>query len=87
MGVGTRRLAQLHVENLLRFDHRLCARAVLFQDCTKKRNEELAEAVPEALKNMLLVMNARGVLVESWTVSAAEPVGWPQNPMKKPGPR
>jgi len=31
-------------------------------ECTKPRSEELAEAVPEALKNMLLVMAAQGVL-------------------------
>ena len=32
------------------------------------RSEELAEAVPEALKNMLLVMAAQHVLVPSWVV-------------------
>ncbi len=37
-------------------------------ECTKPRSEELAEAVPEALKNMLLVMAAQGVLTPAWTV-------------------
>ncbi|KAK9841755.1 hypothetical protein WJX81_000904 [Elliptochloris bilobata] len=36
-------------------------------ECTKPRSEELAEAVPEALKNMLLVMAAQGVLTPAWT--------------------
>ncbi len=44
-------------------------------ECTKPRSEELAEAVPEALKNMLLVMAAQGVLTPAWTVRAREPGG------------
>ena len=38
------------------------------QDCTKNHSEDLGEAVPEALKNMLLVMGARGVLKPDWKV-------------------
>ncbi|KAL3131638.1 hypothetical protein ABBQ38_007935 [Trebouxia sp. C0009 RCD-2024] len=38
----------------------------VLQDCTKNRNEELNEAVPETLKNVLLVMAARRVLTREW---------------------
>ena len=41
---------------------------VRLQDCTKNRNEELSEAVPETLKNVLLVMASRGVLTRDWKV-------------------
>lgn len=37
-------------------------------ECKRNRSEVLAEAVPEALKNVLLVMAAQGVLAPSWTV-------------------
>ncbi len=37
-------------------------------ECKRNRSELLAEAVPEALKNVLLVMAAQGVLAPSWTV-------------------
>ncbi|EIE18029.1 Sec7-domain-containing protein, partial [Coccomyxa subellipsoidea C-169] len=36
-------------------------------ECKRNRSEVLAEAVPEALKNVLLVMAAQGVLAPSWT--------------------
>ena len=39
------------------------------QDCTKGRREESTEFVPEALKNMLLVMAAQQVLTPGWQVS------------------
>ncbi|DBA68573.1 TPA: hypothetical protein ACH3X2_013515 [Trebouxia sp. C0005] len=38
----------------------------VLQDCTKNRIEELSEAVPETLKNVLLVMASRGVLTRDW---------------------
>ncbi|KAK9828895.1 hypothetical protein WJX72_002652 [[Myrmecia] bisecta] len=38
----------------------------VLQACTKNHSEELSEAVPEALKNMLLVMADRGVLTPAW---------------------
>ena len=41
---------------------------LLLQDCTKNRSEELAEAVPETLKNVLLVMASRGILKPDWKV-------------------
>lgn len=37
-------------------------------ECKRNRSEVLAEAVPEALKNVLLVMAAQGILAPSWTV-------------------
>ena len=40
------------------------------QDCTKNRIEELSEAVPETLKNVLLVMASRGVLTRDWKVGS-----------------
>jgi len=42
--------------------------AQVLYDCKRNRSEILAEAVPEALKNVLLVMAAQGVLAPSWTV-------------------
>ncbi|KAK9918480.1 hypothetical protein WJX75_004379 [Coccomyxa subellipsoidea] len=36
-------------------------------ECKRNRSEVLAEAVPEALKNVLLVMAAQGILAPSWT--------------------
>mmetsp|Transcript_36382 Transcript_36382/g.65106 ORF Transcript_36382/g.65106 Transcript_36382/m.65106 type:complete len:100 (-) Transcript_36382:86-385(-) len=36
------------------------------QDCTKNHSEELAEAVPENLKNMLRCMSHQQVLTPSW---------------------
>ncbi len=39
-------------------------------ECKRNRSEVLAEAVPEALKNVVLVMAAQGVLAPSWTVRA-----------------
>eukprot|EP00884_Botryococcus_braunii_P022699 jgi/Botrbrau1/9112/Bobra.0305s0016.2 len=36
------------------------------QDCTKNKSEEAAEAVPEAIKNMLLVLAAQGILTPEW---------------------
>ena len=41
----------------------------LMQHCTRTKSEELMEVVPEALKNMLLVMAAKDVLVPTWQVS------------------
>jgi hypothetical protein len=38
------------------------------QECQKTKSEELTEAVPEALKNTLLVMAAQGVLTPAWQV-------------------
>ena len=38
------------------------------QEGTKSRREELTEFVPEALKNMLLVMAAQEVLTPEWKV-------------------
>lgn len=43
------------------------------QDCTKNKSEEAAEAVPEAIKNMLLVLAAQGVLTPDWKVSSLLP--------------
>ena len=43
---------------------------LILQDCTKNRIEELSEAVPENLKNVLLVMAQNGVLTRDWKVSA-----------------
>lgn len=40
----------------------------MLYECKRNRSEVLAEAVPEALKNVLLVMAAQGVLAPSWTV-------------------
>jgi hypothetical protein len=40
----------------------------LAQDCTKNKSEEAAEAVPEAIKNMLLVLAAQGILTPDWKV-------------------
>lgn len=40
----------------------------MLQDCTKNHSEEAAEAVPEAIKNMLLVLAAQGVLNPEWKV-------------------
>lgn len=42
--------------------------AQVLYDCKRNRSEILAEAVPEALKNVLLVTAAQGVLAPSWTV-------------------
>ncbi|CAL8465729.1 g5265 [Coccomyxa elongata] len=39
----------------------------VLHECKRNRSELLAEAVPEALKNVLLVMAAQGVLAPSWT--------------------
>ena len=39
-------------------------------DAKRNRSEALAEAVPEALKNALLVMAAQGLLTPAWTVRA-----------------
>lgn len=44
--------------------------AQVLYECKRNRSEVLAEAVPEALKNVLLVMAAQGVLAPSWTVCA-----------------
>ena len=38
------------------------------QECINSRSEELIEYVPEALKNLLLVMASRGILTEQWLV-------------------
>ena len=38
-------------------------------ECNRSRSEVLAEAVPEAMKNVLLVMATRGLLSPAWTVS------------------
>ena len=38
-------------------------------ECNSSQSETLAEAVPEAMKNVLLVMATRGVLSPAWTVS------------------
>ena len=48
-------------------DHAVSSHAA--QDCTKGRREESTEFVPEALKNMLLVMAAQQVLTPDWQVS------------------
>ena len=42
----------------------------MLYECKANRSEVLAEAVPEALKNVLLVMAAQGVLTPSWTVGS-----------------
>lgn len=39
---------------------------IVLQSCTRNASEELAEAVPEAVKNMLLVMAAKEILVPDW---------------------
>lgn len=44
-----------------------CALSQL-QECINSRSEELIEYVPEALKNLLLVMASRGILTEQWQV-------------------
>ena len=41
-------------------------------ECNLSQSETLAEAVPEAMKNVLLVMATRGVLSPAWTVSECE---------------
>ena len=41
-------------------------------ECNRSHSETLAESVPEAMKNVLLVMATRGVLSPAWTVSACE---------------
>ena len=38
------------------------------QECIYSKSEELIEYVPEALKNLLLVMASRGILTEEWRV-------------------
>ena len=38
-------------------------------ECNLSHSETLAEAVPEAMKNVLLVMATRRVLSPAWTVS------------------
>lgn len=43
---------------------------VTLQAATKNKSEELAESVPESVKNMLLVMAAQGVLVPEWRDTA-----------------
>ena len=47
----------------------ICMDVQVLYECKRNRSELLAEAVPEALKNVLLVMAAQGVLAPSWTVS------------------
>mmetsp|Transcript_17390 Transcript_17390/g.52068 ORF Transcript_17390/g.52068 Transcript_17390/m.52068 type:complete len:1953 (-) Transcript_17390:228-6086(-) len=42
----------------------------VLQECISSRSDELAEHVPEALKNMLNVMSAGGVLVPTWRDAA-----------------
>lgn len=42
-------------------------------ECNRSRSEVLAEAVPEAMKNVLLVMATRGLLSPAWTVSGLFP--------------
>ena len=41
-------------------------------ECNRSHSETLAEAVPEAMKNVLLVMATRGVLSPAWTVSSSK---------------
>ena len=51
---------------------------MLPQECINSRSDELAEYVPEALKNLLNVMSATGVLVPTWqAISHAVPSGAP----------
>ena len=38
-------------------------------ECNRSHSETLAEAVPEAMKNVLLVMATQGALTPAWTVS------------------
>ena len=38
-------------------------------ECKRSHSETLAEAIPETMKNVLLVMATRGVLSPAWTVS------------------
>lgn len=45
---------------------------VALQNCTDNQSEELAEAVPENLKNLLRCMSHQGVLVPSWTDSTGD---------------
>ena len=40
-------------------------------ECNRSQSETLAEAVPEAMKNVLLVMATHGILTPAWTVSCA----------------
>ena len=40
-------------------------------ECNRSHSETLAEAVPEAMKNVLLVMATQGVLTPAWTVSCS----------------
>ena len=42
-------------------------------ECNRSRSEVLAEAVPEAMKNVLLVMATRGLLSPAWMVSGPSP--------------
>ena len=43
-------------------------------ECNSSQSETLAEAVPEAMKNVLLVMATRGVLSPAWTVSGRDSI-------------
>ena len=38
------------------------------QELTRLKSEEVSEAVPETLKNILLVMDAKGILTPQWKV-------------------
>jgi len=53
------------------------------QDCMAVRHEAVQESVPEAVKNMLLVLASSGVLTPQWRVSCclqrAACCGWPVN--------
>ena len=40
-------------------------------ECNRSHSETLAEAVPEAMKNVLLVMATQGVLTPEWTVNCS----------------
>ncbi len=48
----------------------------VLHECNRNRSEILAEAVPEALKNALLVAAAQGLLTPAWTVRAGPCLGF-----------
>ena len=52
-------------------------------ECNRSHSETLAEAVPEAMKNVLLVMATQGVLSPAWTVSQCAAECWRRRRMKQ----
>lgn len=43
------------------------------QDCCKSKREESQELIPEALKNMLLVLASQDILTPHWRVRSLSP--------------